>query len=248
MISFTIPGLVLVSEANSHQHWRLRQKRAKAQKTSAWAHTRHQIVWRRPNAVQLPATVTITRIAPRMLDSDNAVGSAKHVRDGIAEALGIDDSSPLVAWEVRQERGAPRYYSVRIEISPTPDPLTESRTQVAGNGAEGEVDPRKVPRNKSASGDCARSNNPRKAMSSTKKESSDSEQMLAPNPRTNNVLGPNAPRVTMPVFALIVRSSTRPHMVSLRSEDGEDSIRSALTQAGFQPGDKVKISLVRGAE
>ncbi len=158
-VSLTLP-IRLVSEANAHEHWRNRQKRAKAQRTSAWAHVRSQLAY--PNVVALPAVVEITRIAPRALDSDNAVGSAKHIRDGIAEALGLDDRDPRVTWVVHQERGAPRYYGVRIEISATPIPLTESRTHVAGNGAEGGVDPRKVPRNKSASGDRARDSEGRK--------------------------------------------------------------------------------------
>lgn len=33
--AFTIPGLKLVSESNAHEHWRPRQKRAKAQRGAA---------------------------------------------------------------------------------------------------------------------------------------------------------------------------------------------------------------------
>lgn len=60
--------------------------------------------------------VLITRIGPRALDSDGAVASAKPVRDGIADALGIDDRDPRVTWLVDQERGGVREYGCRIEV------------------------------------------------------------------------------------------------------------------------------------
>ena len=68
-----------------------------------------------------PLKVTITRIAPGKLDDDNLTGSAKHVRDGIADALGIDDGDPRITWVVEQAKftGAHRGgYScaVRIEV------------------------------------------------------------------------------------------------------------------------------------
>jgi hypothetical protein len=114
VITETIHGLQLVSEANAHTHWRQRQKRAKAQRLLA-----SRVLGPRVAAVkpQLPLAVTITRIAPRPLDSDNAVGSAKHVRDGVADALGINDGDPRVTWVVRQERGAPKTYAVRVEVT-----------------------------------------------------------------------------------------------------------------------------------
>ena len=62
------------------------------------------------------SVVLLTRIAPRMLDSDNLEGAFKAVRDGIAEALGIDDRSPLVRYVVSQEQGAPREHLVRAEL------------------------------------------------------------------------------------------------------------------------------------
>lgn len=115
MITFALP-LKLVSEANAHQHWRVRQKRAKAQRHLAWAHV---CSWGdRVRLKLVPCTVTIIRVAPREIDSDNLVGSAKHVRDGIADALGINDRDPRVEWIVRQEKGPPKTYAVRIEIAP----------------------------------------------------------------------------------------------------------------------------------
>lgn len=114
-----------VSEANAHEHWRARQKRAKAQRSAALILTSSYalqagVMVRRGGAVELagPMVVTLTRIAPRALDSDNLAGSAKHVRDGVADALGIDDRNPIVEWRYAQRRGAPKQYAVEIRIEP----------------------------------------------------------------------------------------------------------------------------------
>jgi hypothetical protein len=58
--------------------------------------------------------VTITRIGPRQLDSDNAVGSAKHVRDQVAACLGLDDGDKRLTWNVEQAKG-PFGVKIRIE-------------------------------------------------------------------------------------------------------------------------------------
>lgn len=57
--------------------------------------------------------VRLVRVAPRQLDSDNAASAAKSVRDGVADALGVDDRDPRVVWLVDQERGQAR---VRVEL------------------------------------------------------------------------------------------------------------------------------------
>ncbi len=61
-----------------------------------------------------PLVVTMTRVAPSSgLDSDNMVGSMKHVRDAIAGVLGIDDKDPRVEWRVNQRKGP---WSVEIHV------------------------------------------------------------------------------------------------------------------------------------
>lgn len=107
-----------VSEANSHQHWRVRQRRAKTQRTTAKA-VMAVTAGSMPSVAPLrgPLVVRLTRIAPsRGLDSDNLPPSMKHVRDGIADWLGIDDRDPRVTWTYAQERGSPKHYAVRVEI------------------------------------------------------------------------------------------------------------------------------------
>lgn len=59
-------------------------------------------------------TITLTRLAPRTLDDDNAIGSMKSARDGVSDALGVDDSDPRLTWRYGQEKA--RDYSVRVEI------------------------------------------------------------------------------------------------------------------------------------
>lgn len=107
-----IPGLRLVSEANAHEHWRERQRRAKDQREVV------RLTLRTRMKVAVPCDVMIVRVAPASLDTDNLQGSAKHVRDEIAAWLGIDDRDPRVTWRVAQVRGKPREYGVRIYVRP----------------------------------------------------------------------------------------------------------------------------------
>lgn len=69
----------------------------------------------------LPVVVTLTRIAPRDFDSDNLAMSFKAARDGIADALGVDDGSARVTWRYAQRRGLKGQYAVVIEIEPRQD-------------------------------------------------------------------------------------------------------------------------------
>lgn len=117
MIAFTIP-VRTVSEANSHQHWRERQRRAKAQRKHAELvslRAKHHLGVHKPE-FDPPCTVTMTRISPRELDDDNLAGALKHVRDGIADALGINDRDPRVTWATKQRRGPAKTYLVEVTI------------------------------------------------------------------------------------------------------------------------------------
>jgi hypothetical protein len=59
--------------------------------------------------------ITLTRIGPGTLDSeDNLAGGFKAVRDGIADALGVNDRHPRLRWFYGQERGGPRVYGARV--------------------------------------------------------------------------------------------------------------------------------------
>jgi hypothetical protein len=102
----------LISEANAHTHWRERQKRAKAQRAAAKAAMGEDIKGPPP-----PYTITITRIAPRRLDSDNLAGAGKHVRDGIADWLRIDDGDPRLTWHYEQRSEGAGKYAAEVVIT-----------------------------------------------------------------------------------------------------------------------------------
>lgn len=106
-IEITIP-IKASASLNSRMHWAERAKVVKRERAAtalAWRRTR-------PNLSPL-VRVTLTRFGPRDLDSDNLAGVLKSTRDQIAAELRIDDGSPLIAWEYRQERGD---YAVRVEL------------------------------------------------------------------------------------------------------------------------------------
>jgi hypothetical protein len=103
-----------VSEPNVTGRLRVKLKRKKLQRGGTTARLLAVFGWWVGGSI--PLVVTLTRIAPRTLDSDNVHGALKHVRDGVADWLGVDDGDARVTWEVGQERGAAQQYAVRVEI------------------------------------------------------------------------------------------------------------------------------------
>lgn len=101
--------LRVVSEANRRDHWRVKAKRAKDQRAYTYAHLPAMLA-----GLPLPLVVTLTRVAPRKLDSDNLAGAFKAVRDGVADALGKDDGNAGIEWRYAQQKGE---YGIIIEIS-----------------------------------------------------------------------------------------------------------------------------------
>jgi hypothetical protein len=100
------------SESNAHEHWRKRHRRAKAQRAITALFCRTALT--KP---AIPCRIRLTRIAPRKLDQGNYQGSLKHVQDGVADWLEIDDRrDDLVKYEYDQKRGQPREYAVMVEV------------------------------------------------------------------------------------------------------------------------------------
>jgi hypothetical protein len=58
--------------------------------------------------------VLLTRISPRELDDDNLAGALKSGRDGVADALRVNDRDPRIVWLVDWEQG--KKHEVRIEV------------------------------------------------------------------------------------------------------------------------------------
>lgn len=114
MTKLTLP-LRTVNSLNVREHWAKRAKRAKAEREVAYLMGRGLV--REGSYVSVPITVLMTRIAPRMFDEgDNLPASLKHVRDGIADRLGVNDGSDAVKWRYAQRKGKPREYGVEIEV------------------------------------------------------------------------------------------------------------------------------------
>ena len=101
----------LESEANRRDHWAKKAARGKKQRAIVATHLRMAHIKRDDQY-----TVTITRIAPRELDTDNLAGSAKAVRDEIAMWLGVDDGPRgPVTWAYGQ-RAEGKLYGCEITV------------------------------------------------------------------------------------------------------------------------------------
>ena len=101
----------LYSEANLREHWAPRAQRARMQRSTVCAAVRCRV---KPGPTAC-WQVEITRVGKRKLDDDNLARSAKHVRDGVADALEVDDGDVArVSWSYTQKTG--RDYAVIIRI------------------------------------------------------------------------------------------------------------------------------------
>ena len=110
----------IFSEANISRHWAARAKRAKQQRGATEVLIRSEL-----NKLNCPAdvheiVVTLTRVAPRKFDNDNLLRGFKAVRDGVADALGIDDGNKRVMWFYRQRCGRPKEYKALVQLEYRP--------------------------------------------------------------------------------------------------------------------------------
>jgi hypothetical protein len=108
------------SEANLREHWGRRARRFRKQREAARILVRAARAGERgapgPVTRDQPLAITLTRIGQRALDSDNLAGALKAVRDGVADALGMDDGDPRLVWRYAQRKGRRGEYSVLVEI------------------------------------------------------------------------------------------------------------------------------------
>lgn len=116
-VGVTLP-LKVVSNANQREHWAKRANRAKAHRSTARLAISGALLKAGLSGSSLPSSVTVqlVRIAPRALDDDNLVGGFKAIRDGIADAMGIDDRDSRVTWLCGQRKGSPKEYLVEIAV------------------------------------------------------------------------------------------------------------------------------------
>ena len=84
-----------------------------------------------------PWCVRFTRVAAGVLDDDNLGSAFKRLRDRMAQALGVNDRDPVVAWVVAQEKrkGDP---AVRVEVwggTASPTRASSADDVLLGGGA-----------------------------------------------------------------------------------------------------------------
>jgi crossover junction endodeoxyribonuclease RusA len=98
----SLPWPVPVLWPNNRAHWAAKAKRRKAQKLAAWALT---LAERTPKLGdgRIPVTVTFHKTDRRRYDTHEAAYAVKGAIDGIALALGVDDSR----FDVRPVLGEP---------------------------------------------------------------------------------------------------------------------------------------------
>lgn len=100
----------LKSTANLRQHWAV-----KARATAAQRGMVKMAVINQGQRFNPPIRIVLTRQGVRTLDDDNLQSAFKGCRDGVADALGIDDGSKLLRWEYQQEKS--KTYGIKIEIT-----------------------------------------------------------------------------------------------------------------------------------
>ena len=107
-ITVILTPLRTVSESNAREHWAATHRRAKHQRSTTYRWLQQLLGLACP--LTLPLTITLTRIAPRDVDTDNLCGALKHVQDACADYLAGaylagQDRQPGLTFRYQQRRG-----------------------------------------------------------------------------------------------------------------------------------------------
>ena len=94
------------------EHWTKRLSRSKKQREAAL----FSLAAIRRGGMPLPVRVTLTRVSAGVLDSDNLLGALKHVRDGVADWLDVDDADARIDWVYAQDKGKRGTHLVRVRV------------------------------------------------------------------------------------------------------------------------------------
>jgi len=106
-------GIRTVSAANAREHWAVKAKRNKSERTAIRAYFSTC-----PPSLRLtdaPLVVSLCRFGKRLLDDDNLAGSFKAIRDEVAACLGRDDGPKAGIRWVYQQTTAKDYW-IEIEV------------------------------------------------------------------------------------------------------------------------------------
>jgi hypothetical protein len=116
-IAHFVVNLRVNAETNARMHWAKRARVSREHRKFTAMATNSNLFTENAWAIakdNLDVCVRLTRRGKRMLDDDNLATAFKHVRDGVADAIGIDDGSERYTWEYAQVKGTE--YKVEIEI------------------------------------------------------------------------------------------------------------------------------------
>lgn len=150
-MKFSLP-IKTVSEMNRRDHWAAKHRRVTAQRHAAKVTAEmHLLEKERASGVRLrliPSAVRLTRIGAGTLDTDNLASAFKAIRDGIADALRINDGSSFTRWEYCQTKARRGQFGVTVEflfepgapvvaVNPNPLPVQPMRRgrSLKGSGA-----------------------------------------------------------------------------------------------------------------
>lgn len=108
----------LPSGANLREHWATKAKRVKMQREAGFL-----LVSSEPELLDICSglkagskyCVTFHRVGKRLLDDDNLAYAFKAVRDGVAQALLVNDNHPGVQWAYEQSTGKHCSIVVKVE-------------------------------------------------------------------------------------------------------------------------------------
>lgn len=102
---------------NSRLAATIRSRKRAQHRAVALVITRGELARYRLSPVDLvPCVVTLTRVSAGKMDGDGLQGSQKGIRDGIAQALGVDDGSEVIEWRYAQARGKRGKHAVHVRI------------------------------------------------------------------------------------------------------------------------------------
>ena len=121
IISYTLPGYDRPPlSLNGREHWAVKAREAKQLRQIGFMLTRNELArYRRSHRRYVPALPLVIDLIwhvadRRRRDADNPFPTRKHLVDGIADALGIDDHSGNVSGGVEIVHDGWRGLSVRI--------------------------------------------------------------------------------------------------------------------------------------
>jgi hypothetical protein len=110
-LKINITGL---NKSNRYQHWGKSSTIANRQRNLAAIVVANNRVLGKISSHSPRFIISFIRSGKRLLDNDNLIGGLKHIRDGVCDAIGINDGSDKIEFRYTQRKEP--FYKLRIEI------------------------------------------------------------------------------------------------------------------------------------